>query len=178
MRILVLTPLFPPDVSAPAAYAKELVTRLGEEHDVVCLHYGQLPEKAGDTTLISIRKDVATVTRLIRFMQALWTHRHADAVLMMNGPSVEFPFVLIRPFLRARLVYVESDHEAVLRAGLMGRALNRLLATRANHVCTPAATLLDRPILHPLDHASHDTVSRFQHDFTAHTQHIITLCQT
>lgn len=178
MHMLVLTPLFPPDVSRPATYAKELVTRLSHVHEVTCLHYGQLPERAGDTTLISVRKDVATVIRLWHFALALWQQRHADVVILMNGPSVELPFLLLSLSLPAPLIYIENDHEAIGRTGWIGHTLHRLVQKRARHTITPDATLLNRPILHPLESNSSSALRQYQEHWTAHTGHIVSVCKS
>lgn len=177
MRILVLAPLFPPDVSAPALYTKELATHLSTTHEITCLHYGQLPEQAGQAHLVSIRKDVATPIRLIAFLRALWSQRHADVLVTLNGPSVELPTILLRPFLPRPLIHIEHDRNAIVRTHFFGRLLHRRMKKTANQVIDPAPTLLERPILHPFDTSSHQARSNYDAAWVAHVAAIMSLCQ-
>ncbi len=176
MRILVLTPLFPPDVSTSAVYIKKLVTKLSVNYDVTCLHYGQLPEKAGATTLVSVRKDVTTIKRLASFAYAIWRQRHCDIVLVMNGPSIELPFLLVHLLKRTKLVYVESDPNAITKASFIGKTLHRLMSKKSSVVLKPASTILNRPLLHPLDNTNLTDVTNYEQNFALHVEEVITSC--
>jgi hypothetical protein len=177
MRILVLAPLFPPDVSAPALYAKELVTRLSSTHGVTCLHYGQLPEQAGQARLVSIHKNVATPIRLIAFLRALWSQRHADVLVTLNGPSVELPTILLRPFLSRPRIYIEHDRNAIARTHFFGRLLRHRMKIMASHTVVPTPILLERPVLHPFDTTSHQARSNYAAAWDTHVAAIMSLCQ-
>ncbi len=177
MRILVLAPLFPPDVSAPALYAKELVTRLSSAHGVTSLHYGQLPEQAGRARLVSIRKDVATPIRLTAFLRELWSQRHTDALVTLNGPSVELPTILLRPFLPRSLFYIEHDRNAIAHTHFSGRLLNDRMKKTVIHTVVPPPILLERPILHPFDTSSHQARSNYEAAWIAHVVAIVSVCQ-
>jgi hypothetical protein len=177
MRILVLAPLFPPDVSAPALYAKELVTRLSCTHEVTCLHYGQLPEQAGQARLVSIRKDVATPIRLIVFLRTLWSQRHTDILVTLNGPSVELPTILLRPLLPRPRIYIEHDGNAIMRTHWFGRLLRHRMKKIASHTVVPAPILLERPVLHPFDTTSHQARSDYDAAWVTHIGAIMSLCQ-
>ncbi len=176
MRILVLTPLFPPDVSAPATYAKELVTRLSREHTVTCLHYGMYPEHAAQTAFVSIKKNVSTFWRVIRYSYALWQQRKADVVCVLNGPSVELPYLLMSPFLPTKRLYIQSDPEALTNTHVVPRLLTTYASRTASTTIILETTLRQKPSRHPLDPASQEVVMQYHQMFDQHVQYLYSLC--
>ncbi len=101
MRILLVTPLYPPDIKEPAPYVKELANRLSVNHAVTVLAYNHLPEAITGVQIITIEKSDVLLVRLVRFFQALRDlARDADVLYMQNGPSVELPILLLSLFVR------------------------------------------------------------------------------
>lgn len=117
MRILVVTPLFPPDTAPAAHYAKELVTRLSREHDVTALLYGHLPEAVPNTHFLTIDKRRSAPRRLWQFLRAfLKLRKQVDVVMVCNGPSVEIPLAVACSLTNCPpLLFIESDQPALLR---------------------------------------------------------------
>lgn len=109
MKILILSPLFPPDTGAPADYVKELAARLAPEHETKLLVYGYLPESVTSVTIQAIDKRSLLPFRLFSYTKALLTYRDADLLLVQNAPSVELPLLLARLILKVPYVLVESD---------------------------------------------------------------------
>ena len=109
MKILILSPLFPPDTGAPADYTKELATRLGAAHETSLLVYGYLPEAVSGVSVDSIDKRTFLLVRLFSYTRALIQQRTQDIVLVNNGPSIEVPFLFLFLITRASYVLVESD---------------------------------------------------------------------
>lgn len=117
MKILILTPLFPPDTGDPSSYVKELARRLSSDHSVTVLLYGHLPEAVPGATLHAVDKRAPLPLRLIAFTVALLNElRGADRILVNNGPSTELPFLLVSPFIRAKTILLESDQLATTAA--------------------------------------------------------------
>lgn len=92
MKILIATPLYPPDVAEAAAYSKELAQRLSGSHEVTVLAYGKYPEPINGVKTISVDKGQPLLPRLAAFHAALQeAGKGADALIVVNGPSVELP---------------------------------------------------------------------------------------
>lgn len=112
MRILVLSPLFPPDTSDSAKYVKLLALRLTEANvDVTILLYGFLPESTpADTIAIDKRKN--PLFRIFHFTLTLFrVGNKYDRIVINNGPSVELPLFLYLLLFRKEVVLCLSDTE-------------------------------------------------------------------
>ena len=113
MKIVLATPLYPPDIAEPAPYIKELANRLKNEHEVTIVTYGNLPEKIEGVKIISVSKHTPLPVRLFSYtvtlMKAAWS---ADVLYAQNGPSVELPVSFVTVLLRKRLVFRIGDKVA------------------------------------------------------------------
>lgn len=145
MKITFITPLFPPDVSASAAYAKLLLTKLATNHSVTGIIYGHLPETVTGARLITIDKRHMPLVRLIRVFVTLWRERQADVIIVANGPATELPTLLLLPLLRKRLVFVIFDEQAATK-NIMARLRVASIRFFAKRTITP-----DLPSLLPLE---------------------------
>lgn len=146
MKIVIATPLFPPDIAAPAPYTKELAGRLTKHHEVTLVIYGRLPEHVDGVRFVCVDKRASRPTRLLRFATTLWrAARNADVLIVENGPSVELPFILIRPFVRARTLLHIGDPSTYDEAHMtwLKKALHKLARTSAQHVVDSS------PYVHP-----------------------------
>jgi glycosyltransferase involved in cell wall biosynthesis len=114
MKILLTTPLFPPDIGGAAPYMKELAKRLAEQkHEVTVLTYGCLPEKVSGVSFICVNKKYPLLVRLFLYTFALLKMaRKNNLVYAQNGSSVELPIGLIKMFLRIPLVMHIGDKAA------------------------------------------------------------------
>jgi len=117
MRIILATPLYPPDVAQPAPYVKEVAKRLGERHQVSVVAYGRLPEKVSGVHIIAVSKSRPLPLRLLAYTLALWrAARSADVIYAQNGASVELPVGLVALFTGRPLVMCLGDTSAHARA--------------------------------------------------------------
>lgn len=115
MRILLVTPLYPPDIADPAPYVKELARRLAKSHTVSVLAFNHLPERVPGVTIHTIEKNRPLPVRLFKMFTAIWKHgRDADVLYVQNGPSTELPATLVTLLLRKPLILRLGD-EAALR---------------------------------------------------------------
>ena len=79
MRILIATPLFPPDTAPAAVYAKELAARLSGLHEVSVVAYSYIPEQVPGAQIHAVSKRQPVPIRITAFMAALFQKaRHAD----------------------------------------------------------------------------------------------------
>lgn len=140
MRIILATPLYPPDVARPAPYVKELSKRLKEKHQVTIVAYGHLPEKVPGVRIVAVSKSRPLPMRLIAYTIALWrAARGADLIYAQNGTSVELPAGLVALFAGRPLVMCLGDtsaHERATKSNYLKKiehfALNRARAVVTN----------------------------------------------
>ena len=135
MKILILSPLFPPDTGAPAAYVKELAQRLKEHHEPALLVYGYLPEAIEGVSVHSVDKRRFLPFRLLAFAGAIVRQHAYDVAFINNAPSIELPFLLVSLFRRTPYVLIESDPIAYKAAerGLY-KLLHEIVKNRAQKV--------------------------------------------
>jgi hypothetical protein len=134
MKILIATPLYPPDINEPAPYVKELAGRLSVKHAVTVLAYNHIPEQVTGVEIIPIEKSVILPVRLWRFfgalMRASWEN---DVLYVQNGPSVELPTLLLSFFTRTPL-YLRLGDEVALAYSQATPLPRRLLLTLVGRV--------------------------------------------
>lgn len=111
MKIVIGTPLYPPDIAQPAPYVKELGNRLAQAgHSIVIVAYAHLPEKIPGVKIIAINKNQPLFVRLSAYTKKLWNEvKKADVVYIQNGASVELPAFLISFFSKKPLFIGISD---------------------------------------------------------------------
>lgn len=130
MRMLLVTPLYPPDIAGPAPYVKELANRLRETHTVTILAYGHLPETIPGVEMVTVEKRFPALIRMARFTWKLIAlQRNTDIVYVQNGPSAEVPFVIASSFSRVPSVLRLGD--AVALAHAVQHKLFRAILTTA-----------------------------------------------
>lgn len=140
MKIVLATPLYPPDIEEPAPYTKELARRLTKNgHVVAVVAYGRLPEQVPGVRIIAIDKRRPLVVRLASFTRTLWRMAHTvDIVYAQNGASVELPLTLVSLFVRKPFVIRIGDTRAAEHAArhtVLG-AIHRLALRRARTTIT------------------------------------------
>ncbi|MBI2023028.1 glycosyltransferase family 4 protein [Candidatus Giovannonibacteria bacterium] len=91
MRILIATPLFPPDIGGPATYSKLLSV--------------ELPKRGVDAEILSFG-EVRHLPKVLRHLAYFWKLvrkcRHADIIFAQDPVSVGFPATLAARLLRKR----------------------------------------------------------------------------
>lgn len=124
MKIVLATPLFPPEITEPAPYVKELAKRLGALHEVTVVAYTHLPEEVSNVRVVEVDKRRPLLIRLIAFTRVLWhLAKRADIVYAMNGASVELPALLVSYLCPTPFVFALADpsaHERARSGGALG----------------------------------------------------------
>ncbi len=182
MNVLIVSPLFPPDVSPSAKYTKELCGRLVQTHHVTMLHFGALPERVPNVLFVSLSKKVGLVLRTLRMTTALYQQsKQADVILLQNGPSIELPALLVSLIARKTFICVVSDQPARNRSSesVLQKKIHTLLARR----CTRCVEVLDlpgliHPMIHPLQvHPTHQ-LEHYEQSWKQHLQIVEQSLQT
>lgn len=137
MKIVLATPLYPPDIGEPAPYAKELARRLATAHTITVVAYAHIPENVEGVRMVSVDKRKPLPIRLMAYTLALYrAAREADCIYSENGPSVELPVSIVSFLTRKPLVVHLGDRAARARTNrnLIHRAIYRIFLGRAREV--------------------------------------------
>lgn len=134
MKILLVTPLYPPDIADPAPYVKELASRLEKDHEVTILAYNHIPEPIDGVEIITVEKNRMLPLRLFSmFFQLYKAAKQHDVIYLQNGPSTELPAVLATLFTKTPFVLRLGD-EAALRFAQKRRSLQLVQRLAIKHM--------------------------------------------
>ena len=172
MKIVLATPLYPPDIAEPAPYVKELARRLAPDHQVTVLAYGRLPEKVPGVTIVAADKRHPLLVRLFLYTIALWrAARSADLIYAQNGPSIELPVAVVNFFLRRPLMARWGDEaaHAYAQKKFMRRTMERLAFGGAKTVMDSP---LPRPEILPLEPRPTAALAAWEESWQAHVREL------
>src|SRR3569623_1007794 len=102
MKIVLATPIYPPEIGGPATYTKELAMRFAKSEQVTIVAYADEAQVVEGAKLVLVAKSQGLLTRLVQFF-----------------------FALVREAARADVIYVQNAVAAGLTAALAGRLLRR-----------------------------------------------------
>lgn len=96
MKIVLATPIYPPEIGGPAIYIKELCERIHKEHDVTIVAYTDVRKPFAGTKLISISKRRPLPIRLIKFFVSIWqASKETDLIYVQNAMAAGLPVALV-----------------------------------------------------------------------------------
>lgn len=150
MKLVIATPFYPPDTEVTAVYAYELAKRLSSRHSVVVVTYGRLPEELPNITVNAVEKRHGRLSRVVAFRNSLSRAlRGADALILVNGMSVEAPLACIPHARRIPTARILVDEPAESRANrsVLAKMVKRVLSY--SHVLNTNLPL-PRPEILPL----------------------------
>ena len=128
MRIVLATPVYPPEVGGPATYTVEFAKRLRGEHHIVIVAYTDEGTPVPHTHLISVSKRQFLPIRLIKFYFALLREaRQSDIIYVQNAVAAGLPAMLVGRRLRKPVILKFVGDEAWERAR-QARKTNKTLA--------------------------------------------------
>jgi len=169
MRIVLATPLYPPEIAEPAPYIKELAKHLARLHDVTIVAYARLPEKVPGVSIISVDKRQPLLLRLFSYFFALLrAARGANIIYVMNGASVELPAALVALFTGRPLVFHVGDTVAHERAkqSRMLQFIERFAFSCAKCVLNDSPDA--RPEIIPLEPFPAEKMTAYEQSWDAH----------
>jgi hypothetical protein len=169
MRILIASPLYPPDIAEPAPYTKELARRLGGTHAVTVVTYGNFPEKVPNVRIVHTSKKRPLPVRLLAYTFLLLKESsQVDAIYALNGASVELPATIVS-FITNKPLYVYlGDHSAHAHAqkNFVLRYVEKLFLARAKEVIERHP--LPRPEILPLEQEPTAELAIFEKTWQEH----------
>lgn len=173
MHIVLLTPLYPPDTAGEAQYAKECARRLSQYHKVSIVLYGNIPESLQTVSVTCVQKRYPLLVRMFLFWWATARAvRTADAIMCLNGPSVELPFLGTYRKHGAPLIFVLADNAAHTRAKKHPflNFIESLVAARAS--CTLTNVPGTKPEILPFAPYPTLALEAYEASWRAHLQEI------
>ncbi len=182
MRILIVTPLFPPDTAPAALYAKELASHL-TQHQVHILLYGHLPESVPNCSVTTVSKKASAFVRLLHMTRAVFQEaKKADVLLVQNGASVELPVFLFTLLRKKPIVFMESDIPALERTqtsklnSFVHKQISANATVFSHRTENPWPTT--KPIIHPLLPYPETEMQSYAQSWRAHLEKLETLINT
>lgn len=146
MRIVLATPLYPPDIADPAPYTYELARRLAKSHEVTVVTYGRLPEELPGVTVRTVDKRLPSNRRAWHFYNVLReVLPTADILYIQSGISAELPALFVQH--TARVFWRKSAEPK--RQSLLRKAVEFLTKRRATIILADDA--LTKPEILPLE---------------------------
>jgi glycosyltransferase involved in cell wall biosynthesis len=169
MKIVVATPLYPPEIGDPAPYVKELAKRLQGRHEVTVVAYGRLPEQVPGVRIISVDKRRPLPARLLAYTRALArAAKSADLIYAMNGASVELPTLILSLISRTPIIFGIADGIAHKRAEqrLAVHVLERIALAHARAVVRTFP--MPRPEILPLAPRPEEALRAYEKSWQTH----------
>ena len=117
MKIILATPLYPPEIGGPATYTKELAELLKSDHEITIVAFASTSEKVPGTKLVTVSKRRLLPIRLIKFTWALWREaRQADVIYVQNAVAAGLPALIAGKLSHTPIVLKFVGDEAWERA--------------------------------------------------------------
>lgn len=127
MKIILATPLVPPEIGGPATYLKKLVSLLHAEHDLTIVAYASTAEKLPGAQLRTVSKQRPLPLRLIKFFLVLYKEaKNADVIYVQNAVAAGLPAALVGKLRGIPVVLKFVGDEAWERATLYKETTQRL----------------------------------------------------
>ncbi len=127
MKIILATPVYPPEIGGPATYIKGLARELCDTHEIVIVAYASTSEKIVGTTLYTVSKRRWLLIRLIKYLITIYkASRGADVIYVQNAMAAGLPAVLVGLMRNIPVVLKFVGDEAWERANQTGRTKKRL----------------------------------------------------
>lgn len=174
MKIVLATPLYPPDIAEPAPYIKELAKRLSGMYEVTIVTYGHIPEEIEGVRIQAVNKQRPLPFRLITYTFALLkAARGADVLYLQNGPSVELPAFIVSFLTGARFIMRIGDEAAHRHAQEhpLLRALESSVLRRAWNIVTDSPK--PRPEVLPFSEQPIAEFDAFERSWNGHVSHLV-----
>ncbi|HNU96679.1 MAG TPA: glycosyltransferase family 4 protein [Candidatus Portnoybacteria bacterium] len=117
MKIIIATPLYPPEIETLSFYIKSLAAKLCKKHEVTIVAYASTAEKIPGVKLITISKRQPLLMRFLRYLFALLeTSKHADIIYVQNSVTAGLPAIIVKFFRKIPVILNFAENEAWKRA--------------------------------------------------------------
>lgn len=107
MKILIVTPIFPPRTGGPATYVWELARRLEKRHKITIICFSNKPKKLKGANLTHLALKGNVLTRQIKLFFSVFKESAKSNVVYIQGPLVVGLTSTIASKLRGRKVLLK-----------------------------------------------------------------------
>lgn len=118
-KILLATPIYPPEIGGPATYTKELIEKLKNDFEITVLTYGDKNKSPlfDGSTLHIIDKNKSMPVRLMLYtIKLLSLARKVDVIYVQNAVAAGLPVAIASTILRKPFILKFVGDEAWERA--------------------------------------------------------------
>lgn len=172
MKIVLVAPLFPPEIGGSAPYAKELAHRLSQIHSITIIALAEYPEKVSDVRIVAVSKHSSRVMRILRLTKLLIEEgRNADIVYVLNGASSEFAASIVSVFSSRPFILGMADTHAS-ESG-QHSFIERLARARASF--TVESFPLRKPEILPLEPYPEHALNSYEKSWAEHIKGLETI---
>lgn len=127
MKIIIATPIYPPEIGGPATYTKELCGRLASTYDITVITYTNSADAFPNTRLIPVGKGRPLPIRLaVFFKKLLRVSKGAQIIYVQNAMAAGLPVVLVSLLTGIPFILKFVGDEAWERATQRRRTSKRL----------------------------------------------------
>lgn len=96
MKIIIATPIYPPEIGGPATYTKELCERFAHTHDITVITYTNSADAFPNTHLVPVGKGRPLPIRLaVFFVKLLRASKGTDIIYVQNAMAAGLPVALV-----------------------------------------------------------------------------------
>jgi glycosyltransferase involved in cell wall biosynthesis len=127
VKIILATPVYPPEFGGPATYTKGLALKLRDKHEIVIVAYASTSEIIPGTTLFVASKRRPLPLRFLKYSVILFkAARGADVIYVQNAMAAGLPAVIVGMLRQIPVVLKFVGDEAWERASQEGHTEKRL----------------------------------------------------
>lgn len=130
MRILITTPIWPPEIGGPATYIKELVARLPKTYQPTILAFADNPEIPEGPFQTVSKKNPAIIRQIIFIKKILGLGKNMDLIYAQNAMAAGVPSVIAAKLLKKPLILKfvgDNAWESAFRHGQTKKLLEDFL---------------------------------------------------
>lgn len=127
MKVILATPLYPPEIGGPATYVKDLCERLNNIHELIVVAYADGAVTQSGVKLVSVSKKQSLIVRLFKYFFALWKEsRGADIIYVQSAVASGLPTAIVAILRKIPFVVKFVGDEAWERANQLRQTKKRL----------------------------------------------------
>jgi glycosyltransferase involved in cell wall biosynthesis len=127
MKIVLATPVYPPEIGGPATYTKEIAARLRDDHALSIIAFADDADVIPGIPLVTVSKRMALPLRLALFtVKLIALARKADVIYVQNAVAAGLPAMIASMITRTPYVVKFVGDEAWERARQARRTEKRL----------------------------------------------------
>ncbi|MFA6467166.1 MAG: glycosyltransferase [Patescibacteria group bacterium] len=117
MKIIIATPLFPPEIEDIANYSRDIAMHLKENNQVQILTYAGPVEEIVDLEIFTINKRQSLLFRISKyFIKLLKLARQVDLIYVQNSVAVSWPAILVKIITGRKVIINFIEDEAWKRS--------------------------------------------------------------